>query len=81
MSVDELEEAHSADALDRGGEVLDWLRMWQSQEDEEGRPITRSYGVPTTHVQFFKYNGNGNPEGTYRVGEFDQDGQPMPAEV
>lgn len=81
MSVDELEEAHSADALDRGGEVLDWLHMWQSQEDEEGRHITRSYGVPTTHVQFFKYNGNGNPEGTYRVGEFDQDGQPMPAEV
>jgi hypothetical protein len=81
MSVDKLEEVHSADILDRGVEVLDWLRMWQNQEDEEGRSVTRSYGVPTTHVEFFKYNGNGNPEGTYRVGEFDQDGQPVAAGI
>jgi hypothetical protein len=81
MSADELEEVNSADALDRGAEVLHWLRMWQNQEDEEGSTVTRSYGVPTTHVEYFKYNGNGNVEGTYRVGEFDQDGRPVPAGV
>lgn len=79
MSVEELEELHSAEALDRGTDVLGWLRMWQNQEDENGNPVTRSYGVPTTHVEFFKYNGNGNPEGTYRIGEFDENGLPAPA--
>jgi hypothetical protein len=53
--------------------------MWQAEEDEEGRPVTRSYGLPTTDVQYYSYNGNGNPQGTYRVGEFDENGQPAPA--
>jgi ectoine hydroxylase-related dioxygenase (phytanoyl-CoA dioxygenase family) len=79
MSADELEEANSADLLERGDEVLQWLRMWQKEEDEEGRPVTRSFGVPTTHVAYFTYNQNGNPEGTYRIGEFDEDGLPAPA--
>lgn len=79
MSADELAEAHSAGHLACGDDVLHWLHMWQHEEDEEGRPVTRSFGVPTTDVQYFSYNRNGNPQGTYRVGEFDQDGRPMPA--
>ena len=51
------------------------------EEDEDGNAVTRSFGVPTTHVQYFKYNGNGNPQGTYRVGEFDEDGLPVQAEA
>jgi hypothetical protein len=35
--------------------------------------------LPTTDVQYYSYNGNGNPQGTYRVGEFDENGQPAPA--
>ena len=54
--------------------------MWQNEEDEDGQPVTRSFGVPSTHVAYFKYNGNGNPEGTYLVGEFDENGLPMPVE-
>lgn len=79
MSVDELGEAHSAGHLECGEEVLNWLHMWQHEEDEEGRPVTRSFGVSTTDVQYFSYNRNGNPQGTYRVGEFDENGRPMPA--
>ena len=52
--------------------------MWQSQEDEDGRPVTRSIGVPTTHVQHFRYNYQGNAPGTYRVGVFDDAGLPVP---
>jgi hypothetical protein len=52
--------------------------MWQNEEDEDGHPVTRSYGVPTTDVAYYSYNRNGNPEGTYRIGNFDQDGRPVP---
>ena len=69
----------SAGLLECGADVLVWLRMWQNEEDEEGRPITRGFGVPTTDVEYFKYNVNGNPEGTYLVGEFDEDGHPAAA--
>ena len=79
MSVDDLEAAHAADLLKDGADVLKWLHMWQNEEDEEGRPVTRSFGVPTTDVQYFSYNVNGNEQGTYRVGEFDDDGHPVPA--
>ena len=79
MSVDDLEAAHAADLLKDGAGVLKWLHMWQNEEDEEGRPVTRSFGVPTTDVQYFSYNVNGNEQGTYRVGEFDDDGHPVPA--
>ena len=76
MSADELEAAHSADLLKSGSDILKWLRMWQNEEDEDGRPVTRSFGVPSTDVQYFTYNINGNTEGTYRVGVFDENGQP-----
>ena len=79
MSADELEAAHSADLLKSGSDILKWLRMWQNEEDEDGRPVTRSFGVPSTDVQYFTYNINGNTEGTYRVGVFDENGQPTPA--
>ena len=76
MSAEELQEAHDAGLLERGGDVLTWLRMWQNEEDEDGCTVTRSFGVPTTDVQYFSYNVNGNPGGTYRVGVFDENGRP-----
>ena len=80
MTADQLEEAHLAGQLMDGADTLKWLQMWQNEEDEDGRPVTRSFGVPTTHVAYFKYNGNGNPDGTYIVGRFDEDGVPLPAD-
>ena len=81
MSCGTLEESASNGLLEQGTDVLQWLHMWQNEEDEDGNAVTRSFGVPTTHVQYFKYNGNGNPQGTYRVGEFDEDGLPVQAEA
>ncbi len=78
MSLDELEEVNSAGQLESGADILKWLQMWRNEEDEDGRPVTRSYGVPTTHVAYFSYNQNGNPQGTYRIGEFGEDGRPVP---
>lgn len=79
MSALEVEAQALAGRLAGGAEVGKWLHMWQEQEDEEGRTVTRSYGVPTTHVQHFRYNYRGNPPGTYRVGVFDNEGLPSPA--
>ncbi|MDE0728228.1 MAG: phytanoyl-CoA dioxygenase family protein [Alphaproteobacteria bacterium] len=79
MSAEELEEVNSAALLECGAGVLKWLHMWQTEEDEDGRPITRSYGLPTTDVEYYSYNRNGNPKGTYRIGEFDESGRPAPA--
>ena len=79
MSADELDEAHSAELLECGTETLEWLRMWQNEEDEDGRPVTRSFGLPTTDVEYYSYNRNGNPIGTYRIGEFDDNGRPARA--
>jgi hypothetical protein len=79
LSADELNEANSAGLLESGADVLKWLLMWQNEEDEDGRPITRSFGLPTTDVEYYSYNRNGNSEGTYRVGEFDENGRPSPA--
>jgi len=79
MSADELEDVNSAGLLDYGAEVLKWLRMWQKEEDEDGRPVTRSFGLPSTDVEYYSYNRNGNPKGTYRIGEFDNNGRPAAA--
>jgi hypothetical protein len=79
MSADDLAGANAAGLLERGAEVLEWLRMWQREEDADGLPVTRSYGVPTTDVAHYSYNRNGNPAGTYRVGVFDDHGRPVPA--
>jgi hypothetical protein len=62
--------------LEDGASVRKWLRMWQEQEDEEGRAVTRSFGLPTTDVEYYNYNGGGNPQGTYRIGVFDSEGRP-----
>lgn len=80
ISADELGEVNSAGLLERGADVLEWLRMWQNEEDEDGRPITRSFGVPSTDVEYYSYNRNGNPKGTYLIGEFDHNGRPAPAD-
>lgn len=80
MSTDQLKEAVKDNKLTDGADIIKWLHMWQNEEDEDGQPVTRSFGVPSTHVAYFKYNGNGNPEGTYLVGEFDENGLPMPVE-
>ena len=76
MSAAELEEAASNGQLECGGQEQIWLRMWQNEEDAEGHKVTRTYGLPTTHVDYFKYNRGGNPQGHYRVGVFDSDGIP-----
>ncbi len=76
MSADDLQRADTDGLLKAGAQVRKWLHMWQQQEDENGHAVTRGYGVPTTDVQYFSYNGNGNPPGTYRIGEFGPDGKP-----
>ncbi|MEM7366793.1 MAG: hypothetical protein AAF525_22480, partial [Pseudomonadota bacterium] len=77
MSAKEVAEVAAAGTLRDAENVLKWLRMWQDQEDEEGNPVMRSYGIPTTDVQYLRYNGNGNAPGYYRVGEFDAEGKPL----
>ncbi|MDP6873747.1 MAG: phytanoyl-CoA dioxygenase family protein [Alphaproteobacteria bacterium] len=81
MSAEDLEQADAAGLLENGPEVLHWLRMWQQEEDENGQPVTRSFGVPSTHVEYFTYNQNGNPKGIYRIGEFDEGGLPVRIEA
>ncbi|MEM7252186.1 MAG: phytanoyl-CoA dioxygenase family protein [Pseudomonadota bacterium] len=78
LNHEELTELHLAGQLQVGDDVCRWVHMWQAQEDEDGQPVTRGFGVPTTHVQYFTFNGNGNPQGTYRIGEFDAAGRPLP---
>ena len=78
MSAAELEEAGAAGRLECGGEERTWLRMWQQEEDREGRPVTRTFGLPSTDVQYYSYNGGGNPQGNYRIGVFDSTGRPTP---
>ena len=81
MSADDLEEVNSAGLLECGPGVLKWLHMWQKEEDEDGSPVTRSFGVPSTDVEYYSFNQNGNPKGTYRIGEFDENGRPAPADL
>jgi phytanoyl-CoA hydroxylase len=81
IATDELEQSNSEGRLESGTLVAKWLHMWQAEEDEEGRSVTRSFGLPTTDVQYYSYNGTGNQRGTYRVGEFDQQGKPSPNAV
>ena len=78
MSAAELEEAGVAGRLECGGEECTWLRMWQREEDREGRPVTRTFGLPSKDVQYYSYNGGGNPPGNYRIGVFDAAGRPTP---
>jgi len=78
MSAAQLEEAASAGQLECAGAERQWLRMWQEQEDEEGRAVTRSFGFPRTYKKYFSYNRNENPQGNYRVGVFDSEGHPTP---
>jgi len=78
MSVDEIIAEASADRLEEGADIGKWLHMWKAQEDEHGNGVTRSYGVPSTHVRHFRYNFRGNPPGHYRVGMFDDAGVPLP---
>ena len=77
LTPDELEELQAAESLESGERVIAWVRMWQAEEDEDGRPVTRGFGVPTTDVDHYSYNRNGNPQGVYRVGEFDDQGLPV----
>ena len=78
MTAAQLEEAGSAGQLECGGQERTWLRMWQDEEDEDGHAVARTFGLPTTHVQYFSYNRGGNPKGNYRIGVFDRDGLPTP---
>lgn len=76
MSREEIEKGAKKDKILSKNDVIRWIAMWQNQEDETGTTVTRSYGVPTTHVKYFRYNGNGNEPGTCRIGEFGEDGLP-----
>ena len=78
MSAAQIDEVGTAGQLECGGEVRKWLRMWQEEEDEEGRAVTRSFGLPSTDVKHYSYNGGGNPQGHYRIGVFDNEGRPTP---
>ena len=78
MAAADLEAAAAAGQLEDGEEVRKWLRMWQEEEDEEGRAVTRSFGLPTTDVEYYSYNKGGNPQGNYRIGIFDNEGRPTP---
>ena len=78
MTLRETEEEAARRRLGDGADIVKCLRMWQEQTDEEGRAVTRSFGVPTTHVQHFRYNYRGNAAGTYRIGVFDEEGLPSP---
>ena len=78
ISAAELSDLVAAEQLADGAQVQQWLHMWQGEVDEEDRPVTRSFGLPSTDVQYYAYNGNGNPQGTYRIGVFDQQGRPTP---
>ena len=75
FAADEVSSIAAASLLEDAEQVLQWLSMWQHEEDEEGNPVMRSYGLPTTDVQYLRYNGNGNAPGHYRVGEFDEQGR------
>ncbi|MCH9674107.1 MAG: hypothetical protein K0U93_21900, partial [Gammaproteobacteria bacterium] len=79
VAADELAEMAEQGCLECGEQVGKWLHMWQAEEDADGQPVTRSFGVPTTDVEYYSYNRNGNAQGTYRVGVFDENGKPTPA--
>ena len=76
MTAAQLGEAATADQLECGGQERKWLRMWQQQEDEQGRAVTRGFGFPKAIKKHFSYNSNGNPPGSCRVGVFDAEGLP-----
>ena len=78
MSATDLKEAGSAGQFECAGEERQWLRMWQEEEDKEGRAVTRSFGVPSTDAKDYLYNRGGNPQGNYRIGVFDSEGRPTP---
>ena len=78
LTAIDLETTAAAGQLEDGEEVRKWLRMWQEEEDEEGRAVTRSFGLPTTDVEYYSYNKGGNPQGNYRIGIFDNEGRPTP---
>ncbi len=77
VSVEELDELKTAGQLKDPNQLRTWLHMWQTEVDEDGDPVTRSFGVPTTDVDYYTYNRNGNLQGTYRIGEFDDRGLPL----
>jgi hypothetical protein len=79
MSGEALEQADHDGLLVDGSLVRKCLHMWQNEVDENDMPVTRSFGVPTTDVALYSFNRNGNTPGTYRVGEFDEQGKPNPA--
>ena len=79
VTSDELADLTDEGLVRDGEEVCAWLHMWQNEVDEDGNAVTRSYGVPTTDVQYYVYNRTGEQQGTYRVGKFDDEGCRYPA--
>ena len=80
LSRSELEVAAAAGELECGGnQETTWVRMWQTEQDEDGNMVSRAYGFPSTDVSKYAYNQAGN-EGskTYLVGLLDANGEPLP---
>ena len=80
VNASELAALVEGGSVEAGEQVLKWLHMWQHEVDENNLAVTRSYGIPTTDVQHYWFNTAGNAEGTYRIGEFDDNGRPTPSE-
>ena len=53
-----------------------WVRQWMLQVDCFDRPVKRGIGVAKDTT--FSYGHEGKAWGTYRVGEFGEDGLPAP---
>jgi hypothetical protein len=80
LTQSELEVAAAAGELECGGDQeTTWMRMWQSEQDEDGNTVSRAYGFPSKDVKNYAYNSAGNKGSkTYRVGMLDADGRPLP---
>ena len=73
-----LDDSEKPAAFGNAAKLARWIRMWTREEDGDGRPVTRGYGVSSQPGQAaFAYNSGGNPEGVFRVGVF-QDGAVFP---
>lgn len=80
LTQSELEVAAAAGELECGGDQeTTWMKMWQSEQDEDGNTVSRAYGFPSKDVKNYAYNSAGNKGSkTYRVGMLDADGRPLP---
>ena len=67
-------------------EVVQWVRMWQEQTDEDGLAVRRTYGYRGEYGRYFSHLNPGNPvygegdtahAGMHVIGEHDEEGLPL----